>query len=98
MAGTKGHSGRRCRNYDEERAIAEILELSSANIKAYLRHPDVSLDKKALISSTFLSRRVSNKAETKHSLDITSIGRDILAKYNKPLGLENIETKQIDSV
>ena len=95
MSGTKGHSGPRCRNYDEERAINEILELSAANIKAYLKHPEVSLDKKALISSTFLSRRVSNKIEQKTTLELTNIGREILDKYKVNPTIVNANSEPI---
>ena len=99
MSGVKGRSGRKpWDTYQEQRAIDDILKLSSLTIRRYLSDPDIAEDKKAQVATIFLSRRVSNKQENKTSIELTSIGRDILAKYNKPMELEQVETKLIDSV
>ena len=103
MSGVKGRSGRKpWDTYQEQRAIDDILKLSSLTIRRYLSDPAIAEDKKAQVATIFLSRRVSNKTETKHSLDITDIGKEILAKYNKPMELGqpilSIEDKKIDSV
>ena len=56
MAGVKGRSGRK--PLLEEKKVEEILQLSSDVVIRWLSNPEVSDDRKILVASQLVSRRI----------------------------------------
>ena len=83
MPGIKGRSGRR--DFYEQKALDELLELSIKTLKMYLRDEDFPPTMKAQIALALATRRVSNKSESVTRVTLDESEREIIDKYTQQL-------------
>ena len=79
--GGKG-SGRK--PYYEELEVNKLLAMSISTLIHALKSDSCPTNTKYQIALALASRRVSNKQETKHIVEITSQEQSIIDKYTKP--------------
>jgi hypothetical protein len=88
MSGVKGRSGRKPKYM--ELNTQELLHMSEATIRQYLKDTTIPLQNRALVAAGLYQKAIKTQNETAirllHDTDIA-----ILSKYDKPLELTRLD-------